>query len=52
MSTYTVEGKAVILFIRAESKEAAEKIFFAPLAEVANNLTGVWFERKTKKGGF
>ena len=46
MRTFTVEGKAINLFITAESKEAAEKIFSAPLVEVAKNLTGVWFARK------
>ena len=46
MQVFTVEGKAINLFIQAESKEAAEKIFSAPLAEVAKQLTGVWFTRK------
>lgn len=46
MQTFTVEGKAINLFIKAESREAAEKIFSAPLTEVTKYLTSVWFERK------
>lgn len=46
MKTFEMQGNAVNLFVKAESKEAAEKIIFAPLTEVAKSLTGVWFERK------
>lgn len=46
MQTFTVKGKALNLFITAESKEAAERIFSAPLLEVTKYLTGVWFEKK------
>ena len=46
LQTFTKEGKAINLFITAESREAAEEIFSAPLVEVMNKLTGVWFERK------
>lgn len=46
MQTFTVKGKAINLTITAESKEAAERIFSAPLMEVAKHLTGVWFTRK------
>ena len=44
MGVYTIKGNAVNLFIKAESMEAAEKILSAPLAEVFEHLTGVWFE--------
>ena len=46
MQTFTVEGKAINLFIKAENKEAAARIFSAPLAEIAAQLPRVWFERK------
>ena len=46
MQTFTVKGKAIDLFITAESKEAAERIFSAPLLEVITLLKGVRFERK------
>ena len=46
METFTVKGNAINLFIKAESKEAAERIFSAPLVEVATLITGVWFEKK------
>ena len=46
LQTFTVKGKAINLFITAESKEAAERIFSAPLVEVATLITGVWFEKK------
>lgn len=46
MGIYSIKGNAVNLFIKAESKEAAGKILSAPLAEVAEHLAGVWFEKK------
>ena len=46
MQTFTVKGKAINLFITAENKEAAERIFSAPLLEVMTLLKGVRFERK------
>ena len=46
MKTFSIKGNAVNLFIKAESREAAEKILSAPLLEVAKDLTGVWFEHK------
>ena len=46
LQTFTVKGKAINLFIKAESREAAERIFAAPLVEVAKQISSVWFERK------
>lgn len=46
MQTFTIKGKAINLFITAENKEAAERIFSAPLLEVMELLKGVRFERK------
>lgn len=46
MQTFTIKGKAINLFIKAESREEAEKIVFAPLMETAKNLSAVWFEHK------
>lgn len=46
MTTYSIKGNAINLFIKAESKEAAEKILSAPLVEVLGKLPHVWFERK------
>ena len=46
METFTVKGNAINLFIKAESREEAERIFSAPLVEVATLITGVWFEKK------
>lgn len=46
MQTFTIKGKAINLFIKAESKEAAEKIVFSPLTETVKQLSAVWFEHK------
>ena len=46
LQTFTVKGKAINLFITAENKEVAERIFSAPLLEVMTLLKGVRFERK------
>lgn len=46
MKTFTIHGAAINLFIKAENKEEAARIFRAPLGEIAKQLTGVWFERK------
>lgn len=46
MQTFTIKGKAINLFIKAENKEEAEKIVFAPLKESARHLAAVWFEHK------
>lgn len=46
MKTFTRKGNAINLFIKAESIEAAAQILRAPLGEVMQHLTGVWFERK------
>lgn len=46
MKTFTIKGSAINLYIQAESKEAAKKIFFGPLTEVAAELPRVWFEKK------
>ena len=46
MQTFTIKGKAINLFIKAENKEEAKRIAFAPLKESAQHLTAVWFEHK------
>ena len=46
MRTFSIKGKAVNLFIKAESREEAARILRAPLLEVKKHLTGVWFEQK------
>lgn len=46
MKTFSIKGKAINLFIKAENKEQAERIVFAPLKESAQYLTAVWFEHK------
>ena len=46
LETFTVKGQAIDLYITADSKEAAERIFAAPLLEVLQHLKGVRFERK------
>lgn len=46
MGVYTIKGNAIVLHVKAESREAAEKIIFAPLAEIYKNMPTVWFEHK------
>ena len=46
MQTFTIKGKAINLFIKAENREEAEKIVFSPLMETAGKLSAVWFEQK------
>lgn len=46
MKIFSIRGKAVNLFIKAESREEAARILRAPLLEVTRHLSGVWFEHK------
>lgn len=49
MKTFSRKGKAVKIFITAESKEEAAQILHSPLGEIAGRLSGVWFERTARR---
>lgn len=49
MKTFAIRGKAINLLIKAESKEAAAQIVRAPLGEIGQHLTGVWFEHAARE---
>ena len=50
MKTFAIKGKAINLFIKAESKEAAAQIVHAPIVESWQHLSGVRFEHAAREG--